>query len=103
MLVSGGNEPSREALRRTLQEAGYEASHAPGPHNGHLTVLADGPVTLAGRTLEDIERQALLDTLRACRGNKAATARSLGVCEKTIYNKLKRLGLARRGLQEQMV
>ena len=46
---------------------------------------------LAGRTMPDIERQAILDTLRACRGNKAAAARSLGLCEKTIYNKLRKL------------
>jgi len=51
---------------------------------------------LAGYTMEDIERWALLDTLEEVGGNKAAAARALGVCEKTIYNKLKRLRLANR-------
>ncbi len=47
--------------------------------------------SLAGMTMADVERRAIVDTLRAVGGNKAAAARSLGVCEKTIYNKIKRL------------
>jgi DNA-binding NtrC family response regulator len=49
--------------------------------------------TLAGRTLEDLERQAILDTLEASEGNKAEAARRLGISEKSIYNKMRRLGL----------
>ena len=45
--------------------------------------------SLAGQRLDDIERRAILDTLRATGGNKAKTSRLLGVSEKTIYNKLK--------------
>ncbi|MEM8884325.1 MAG: sigma 54-interacting transcriptional regulator [Planctomycetota bacterium] len=70
-----------------------------------LIQLQDAPVEtperpkLAGYTMEQIERWALLDTLDAVGGNKAAAARSLGVCEKTVYNKLKRMRLQdRRGL-----
>lgn len=51
------------------------------------------PPDLAGQTLADIERRAILDTLAACGGNKKAAARSLGIDEKSIYNKMKRLGL----------
>lgn len=62
--------------------------------NRNLRAVLDtrGPPSLAGLTLEQLERRALVETLRACGGNKAATARSLGVSEKTVYNKLKRLG-----------
>ncbi|MHC4954699.1 MAG: sigma-54-dependent transcriptional regulator [Planctomycetota bacterium] len=56
---------------------------------------ADRPY-LAGFTMEEIERWALLDTLDSVGGNKAAAARKLGVCEKTIYNKLKRIRLQER-------
>ena len=45
--------------------------------------------SLAGQRLDEIERRAILDTLRATSGNKAKTSRMLGVSEKTIYNKLK--------------
>ena len=51
---------------------------------------------LAGYTMEQIERWALIDTLDSVGGNKAAAARALGVCEKTIYNKLKRVRLQDR-------
>lgn len=49
--------------------------------------------SLAGSTLEEIERRAILETLDACGGNRAKTARSLGISEKSIYNKMKRLGI----------
>jgi DNA-binding NtrC family response regulator len=50
---------------------------------------------LAGRTLADLERQAIIDTLDLCRGNKAQTARVLGISEKSIYNKMRRHGLSK--------
>lgn len=48
---------------------------------------------LAGKTLAEIERCAIIATIRACKGNKAASARSLGISEKSIYNKMKRLAI----------
>jgi len=42
-------------------------------------------------TLEEIEIQAINETLDACAGNKAKSARMLGISEKSIYNKMKRL------------
>ena len=42
------------------------------------------------RTLAEIERAAIFDALEACDGNQSKAARTLGVSEKTIYNKLKR-------------
>ena len=46
---------------------------------------------LAGKTLEQIERDAIIQTLKMLDGNKAQTARTLGISEKSIYNKMKRL------------
>ena len=46
--------------------------------------------TLAGKTLAEIEKQALIETLEASQGNKAMAARKLGISERSIYNKLKR-------------
>lgn len=43
--------------------------------------------------MEAVEKLAVQQTLDLCRGNKAAAARILDVTEKTIYNKLARLGL----------
>ena len=49
------------------------------------------PATLAGMSLADIERRAILETLAFCGGNKRAAARTLGIDEKSIYNKIRRL------------
>ena len=49
--------------------------------------------SLAGMTLADVEKLAVKATLLACGGNKAKTARMLGISEKSIYNKLKRHGI----------
>jgi len=43
-----------------------------------------------GETLEAVERQYLLASLSRHGGNKARTAESLGISEKTLYNKLHR-------------
>jgi DNA-binding NtrC family response regulator len=51
------------------------------------------PRTLAGKTLAEIEMQAIQDTLTACEGNKAQSARQLGISEKSIYNKMRRHGM----------
>lgn len=48
---------------------------------------------LAGLTLSEIELRAIVETLAACDGNKARTARELGISEKSIYNKMRRHGL----------
>jgi two-component system, NtrC family, response regulator HydG len=45
------------------------------------------------RSLEEIEKEAILTTLNASNGNKAETARRLGVTRKTLHNKLKKYGL----------
>ncbi len=50
-------------------------------------------LNLANLPLRDIERAALVQTLRASGGNKAEAARRLGITEKSVYNKLRRFGL----------
>lgn len=56
---------------------------------------ADSPVVvgLAGMSLAEIEKRALVETLELCGQRKSAAAKMLGIAEKSIYNKLKRHGL----------
>ena len=58
-------------------------------------ILQDGMVVpyVGGMSMEAVEKLAVQQTLDLCHGNKAAAARILDVTEKTIYNKLARLGL----------
>ncbi len=45
------------------------------------------------RSLEEIEKEAILATLEATKGNKSETARRLGITRKTLHNKLKVYGI----------
>jgi two-component system response regulator HydG len=46
------------------------------------------------RPLADLERQAILDTLRQLKGDKLTTARLLGIGKTTLYRKLKEYGIS---------
>ena len=50
-------------------------------------------INLANIPLRDLERAALVQTLKATGGNKAEAARRLEITEKSVYNKLRRFGL----------
>ena len=54
--------------------------------------LADFP--LAGRSLESIERAAIVQTLKGAAGNKVKAAKALGIAASTLYEKLRRYGIA---------
>jgi DNA-binding NtrC family response regulator len=49
--------------------------------------------TLAGTTLEQLERNAIRDTLKLTGGNREHAAKLLGIGERTLYRKLKEYGL----------
>jgi DNA-binding NtrC family response regulator len=48
----------------------------------------DLPAPAAGVTLEEVERQHILATLRRNNGNRTATAQELGISRRTLYYKL---------------
>ena len=54
---------------------------------------AVAPPTDGTRSLEEIEKEAILATLAATDGNKSETARRLGITRKTLHNKLKNYGI----------
>lgn len=58
-----------------------------------LPGVSAAPQTDGTRSLEDIEKEAILATLEATDGNKSETARRLGITRKTLHNKLKSYGL----------
>ena len=53
----------------------------------------DGLGTMAGMSLEQIEKQAIRNTLRLTEGNREKAASMLGIGERTLYRKLKEYGL----------
>ncbi len=53
------------------------------------------------RTLDEVYKDHLIDTLRRLHGNKEQTAKALGITVKTIYNKLREYGLASEYIKPQ--
>ncbi len=90
-------DSERQVVAPIRQEASHEPAQYPNsdtqpPENASL--ISEG-YQLVGKTLEEIERDAILQTLEALGGNKAKTARTLGISEKSIYNKMRRLKITR--------
>ncbi|MDX2116093.1 MAG: sigma-54 dependent transcriptional regulator [Planctomycetota bacterium] len=54
---------------------------------------AGGPGSLAGASLEQLEKRAIRETLRLTAGNREHAAKLLGIGERTLYRKLKEYGL----------
>jgi two-component system, NtrC family, response regulator HydG len=52
-----------------------------------------GVRSLGGVPLEQIERQAIQQTLELCNGNREQAAKMLGMGERTLYRKIKEYGL----------
>jgi DNA-binding NtrC family response regulator len=48
----------------------------------------DGEQEFVGRTVAEVERDLILDTLRHCHGNRTRAANVLGISVRTLRNKL---------------
>jgi DNA-binding NtrC family response regulator len=74
----------------TQEDLKFSSLSSPDPP---VSMPATAQLSLAGLTLKELERLAVADTLRMCKGNKAQAARRLGISEKGFYNKIKRFNL----------
>ncbi|MBW3629208.1 MAG: sigma-54 dependent transcriptional regulator [Gemmatimonadetes bacterium] len=61
------------------------------------TPVAEIRIPPQGKSLDDIEREAICLTLELARGNQSATARILGISRPTLARKLRRYGLSGGG------
>jgi two-component system response regulator HydG len=83
ILLSGDHVTEKQLPLRIMRE-----------HPGHESAAdAAMPTTDGTRTLEEMEKEAIVATLAATDGNKSETARRLGISRKTLHNKLKAYGL----------
>ena len=55
---------------------------------GHPVRGAAGVGSLVGRTVADVERDLIIDTLKHTLGNRSHAARILGISIRTLRNKL---------------
>ena len=58
-------------------------------HQDPDVTAAGGVRELVGRTVADVERDLILDTLQHCLGNRTHAANILGISIRTLRNKLK--------------
>ena len=61
---------------------------APAPTAGHAPAAPKGRSELVGRTVDDVEKELILDTLDHCLGNRTQAAQILGISIRTLRNKL---------------
>ncbi len=74
-----------------LDELPADMDAAPGLPASSISSAAPG--SLAGTSLELLEKRAIRETLRLTGGNREKAAQLLGIGERTLYRKLKEYGL----------
>jgi DNA-binding NtrC family response regulator len=84
ILVATGNTIGPEAIMLTAVRA--EDGPRTGETSGERAVNIAG---LVGRTVAEVEKELILDTLSHCLGNRTHAANILGISIRTLRNKLK--------------
>jgi DNA-binding NtrC family response regulator len=87
VLLASGDEIGADAIILS----GSTRDAAPSEDGGRtVAATAVGTVkALVGRTVADVERDLILDTLQHCLGNRTHAANILGISIRTLRNKLK--------------
>lgn len=86
-------EPDAVNIQGSMEQAGQNApaAHAPDPAGVSGAGAVQNPAgveSLVGRTIADVERDMILDTLGHCLGNRTHAANILGISIRTLRNKL---------------
>jgi len=79
VLLARGDVIGPEAIMLSAPKAGAEAAPA---------AAAGAKPPLVGRTVADVERDLILETLQHCLGNRTHAANILGISIRTLRNKL---------------
>ncbi len=89
-------EPATDMVLATGSNEEQSLNDAPlaPPARSESEPMSSDSVFTGQTTLDDIERQAILATLRATSGDRTACARILGIDKSTLYRKLKRYNVA---------
>jgi two-component system response regulator HydG len=62
-------------------------------HVRQLTGISRPAGDLSGVPLDELEKQAIIDTLAKTKNNRQQAAQILGIGERTLYRKIKEYGL----------
>ncbi|HSZ74208.1 MAG TPA: helix-turn-helix domain-containing protein, partial [Rhizomicrobium sp.] len=89
VLLATGSEITPEAIRLPDGTHVSAAPDVPGPVKVAVESAAAVTRGLVGRTVADVERDLILDTLDHCLGNRTHAANILGISIRTLRNKLR--------------
>ncbi len=81
--------PLIDAEAIMLSSQGFAPESAAGPVASSTGRATATPASLVGRTVADVERDLIIDTLSHCLGNRTHAANILGISIRTLRNKLK--------------
>ena len=86
VLLATGDEIGIDGI---LTPDGMRLDQAKNPTVAHATLAAETVTrALVGRTVADVERDLILETLKHCLGNRTHAANILGISIRTLRNKL---------------
>jgi len=88
VLLARGNTIEAEAIMLSSQGFAME-SLTPASITAPASGRTDPLNNLVGRTVADVERDLIIDTLNHCLGNRTHAANILGISIRTLRNKLK--------------
>ncbi|MEO5373486.1 MAG: sigma-54 dependent transcriptional regulator [Alphaproteobacteria bacterium] len=93
VLLASGAEIGPEAILLSGDDGPMVAAPPPAAAPsaiGHATAVVHGAMSaMVGRTVADVERDLIIDTLRHTLGNRTHAATILGISIRTLRNKLK--------------
>ena len=98
VLLAQGDEIEPDAIM--LSGAIFRRTNRRQPPPRRKPPMARGRRTaggLVGRTVADVERDLIIDTLSHCLGNRTHAAKILGISIRTLRNKLKQYSDRRAG------
>ena len=79
----------RDQLLETLESQLAAAAYGHAPARPAVPAPAGAATGLVGRTVADVERDLILETLTHCLGNRTHAAVILGISIRTLRNKLR--------------
>jgi DNA-binding NtrC family response regulator len=91
VLLAVGDEIGAEAIQTPdgRRQGGVPAAPAASVLAVAANAVGQGPAAgLVGRTVADVERDLIIDTLYHCLGNRTHAATILGISIRTLRNKL---------------
>jgi DNA-binding NtrC family response regulator len=86
VLLAGDNAISEAVLNIPLNGAPSGASFTASSHAAQMAAATTQ--NMVGRTVADVERELILDTLDHCLGNRTHASNILGISIRTLRNKL---------------